>query len=363
MENSSILSLKSKKIQLFVMEDQPFVSVILPIRNEEGFISATLETLAEQDYPGCKLEVIIADGMSTDKTRELVSAFIGIHPHLSVILVDNPEQTVSFGLNRAVVNSKGEVIVRMDAHSVYPPNYISKLVAALIEHEAYNTGGIVETLPAGHGRKCESIAVALGHPLGVGNSYFRIGSQQVREVDTVPFGCFRREVFDKVGLFDEDLVRNQDDEFNGRLLNAGFRILLVPDVVVKYYARDTFAKLYRMYYQYGLYKPLASLKLGRVVTIRQLIPLGFVLSLFIGVFLALVFQPLIWLLMAGLLFYFGILGVVSLYESFLRKSFLVGHLMVAFFILHFSYGLGYLVGVIALLTGRKKVFRKTSLSR
>jgi glycosyltransferase involved in cell wall biosynthesis len=345
------------------MIEQPFVSVILPIRNEQEYIKATLNTLSSQDYPSEKVEFIIADGMSDDSTRQIVEAFCSGNKALNVVLLDNPERTVPFGLNRAIQNSRGEVVVRMDSHSVYPPDYISKLVAALFEHEAHNTGGIVKTLPAGQSIKCKSIAVALSHPLGVGNSYFRIGSQQVREVDTVPFGCFRREVFDAVGLFDEDLVRNQDDEFNGRLLNAGYRIVLVPDVVVEYYARDSFSKLYRMYYQYGLYKPLASLKLGRVVTVRQLIPLGFVLSLFLGVLMVVVFQPLIWLLLTGLLFYFGILGVVSLYESYLRKSFLVGHLLISFFILHFSYGLGYLVGAIALLTGRKNVFRRDSLSR
>lgn len=345
------------------MHNKPFVSVVLPIRNEQKYINATLKTIADQDYPSNKLEVIIADGMSTDNTREMVDRFIAGCPSLKIVIIDNVNQTVSFGLNLAIKQSIGEVIVRMDAHSIYPENYITRLVECLDEHKADNTGGVVETVPANDSSSCMAIAIALSHPLGVGNSYFRIGSNKVREVDTVPFGCFRREVFDRIGFFDEELIRNQDDEFNGRMRNAGMRIILVPDVVVNYYARDSFSKLFKMYYQYGLYKPLASKKLGGIPTIRQLVPLFFVLFLFGGAFIS-VFSPLLFILYcAGLIFYMGIIGLVALRKSIEKGMFIVFQLVTAFFILHFSYGYGYLRGLLALATKNKSVFRNKSINR
>ena len=344
--------------------NQPFVSVILPIRNEEKFIESTLSAIVEQSYPNNLLEVIISDGMSTDKTREFVERFKLNNSSLNITLLDNPEKIVPFGLNRAIRMAKGEVVVRMDSHSVYPDNYIEALVNALYEYNADNTGGIVETVPYKEKTKCRAIAIALSHPLGVGNSYFRIGSNKVREVDTVPFGCFRREVFEKIGLFDEELIRNQDDEFNGRMINNGMRIMLIPDIVVKYFARDSFAKLYKMYYQYGLFKPLAVKKLGRIPTIRQLIPLLFVLFLFGGAILSLFFMPLCYLFICGLLFYILILKAISIRISLSeKKTAIVFPLIYAFFILHFSYGLGYFVGLFALLTGCKSIFKNKTISR
>ncbi|TCO06865.1 glycosyltransferase family 2 protein [Natronoflexus pectinivorans] len=345
------------------MTEQPFVSVVLPIRNEEKYIAATLTTVLEQDYPKEKLEIIIADGMSTDNTRQVVEQFISEKSGLKIELVDNPELTVPFGLNRSITSSTGDVIVRMDAHSVYPSNYISRLVKALFALNADNVGGVVDTVPANDKVKSKAIAIALSHPLGVGNSYFRIGSDKIKEVDTVPFGCFRREVFQKNGMFDEDLVRNQDDEFNGRMKNAGMKILLIPDVVVKYFARDSFSKLYKMYFQYGLYKPLAGYKLGGIPTVRQLIPFFFVLFLFGGLLLSLLLKPLFYVYFVGVLTYLTLLVGISIKLSFKHKQPLMFHLVWSFFILHFSYGVGYLRGLTALVLGQKGRFRKSSLSR
>ena len=344
--------------------NQPFISVILPIRNEEKFIESTLSAIAKQSYPNNRLEVLISDGMSNDKTRDLVEKFKANHHDLNITLLDNPEKIVPFGLNRAIRIAKGEVIVRMDSHSVYPDNYIEALVEALYQHDAHNTGGIVETIPYVDKTKCRAIAIALSHPLGVGNSYFRIGSNKVREVDTVPFGCFRREVFEKIGFFDEELIRNQDDEFNGRMINNGMRIMLIPDIVVRYFARDSFAKLYKMYYQYGLFKPLAVKKLGRIPTIRQLIPLLFVMFLFGGTILSAFFAPVCYLFAGGLFFYMMILSAISLRVSISEKRISITlPLIFSFFILHFSYGLGYLAGLFAIFTGWKSVFKNKTISR
>jgi glycosyltransferase involved in cell wall biosynthesis len=345
------------------MNNLPLVSVVLPVRNEEQHITETMNALSQQDYPISQIEVIVADGMSDDNTRKLLNNFCERCNGLKIKVIDNPERSVSFGLNIAIKASAGEVIVRMDSHSIYPINYISRLVSTLYEFGAHNVGGVVNTIPATSSNKCKAIAAALSHPIGVGNSHFRIGATQIREVDTVPFGCFRREVFERVGFFDEELIRNQDDEFNGRILNAGMQILLIPDVVVNYYARDSFLKLFKMYYQYGLYKPLASFKLGGVATVRQLIPLFFVLYIVGGALLSIVFS-LLWLPYSFvLMLYFVVLFMMALRESLKKKSMILFQLILSFFILHFSYGIGYLKGLIAIITKRKGVFKNVELSR
>ncbi|MCL2073421.1 MAG: glycosyltransferase family 2 protein [Marinilabiliaceae bacterium] len=344
--------------------NQPFISVVLPIRNEEKYIKSTLSAISKQSYPKNLVEIIISDGMSSDKTRNMVEEFIENNADLDIKLLDNPEQIVSFGLNRAIKIAKGEVIVRMDSHSIYPDNYIETLVTELYKQNAHNCGGIVETIPYNNSAKCNAIATALSHPMGVGNSYFRIGIDKIKEVDTVPFGCFRREVFDKIGLFDEDLIRNQDDEFNGRMINNGMKILLIPKVVVKYFARNSFSNLYKMYFQYGLFKPLSVKKLGKIPTIRQLIPLLFVLFLFGGALISLFFKPIIYLYGIGLFLYSSLLLLISIKQALSKKMFAMTFpLFFSFFILHFSYGLGYIKGLIAIVFGIKSVFKNKTLSR
>ena len=147
---------------------------------------------------------------------------------------------------------------------------------------ADNVGGVWNTQPAKNTVICQAIAQASSHPFGVGGSMHKIGSSKIIETDTVPFGCYKREVFEKTGLFDTDLVRNQDDEFNGRLLKLGGKIFLIPQVIINYTARDTIYKMCKMYYQYGLYKPLVSKKLGAPATIRQFFPIAFLLWLVLG---------------------------------------------------------------------------------
>src|SRR5947199_239080 len=178
-----------------------------------------------------------------------------------------------------------------DGHAVYSPSYISQLVAALEETGADNVGGVLVTLPANGRPLPRALAVGLSHPFGVGNSYFRIGATERRTVDTVPFGCYRRAVFDRIGVFDEDLVRNQDDELNARLLKQGGRIMLIPEVVSHYYARGSLGQVARMFYQYGYFKPLAAWKVGQIMTLRQVVPALFVCALAVTGALALVVSP------------------------------------------------------------------------
>jgi GT2 family glycosyltransferase len=264
--------------------------------------------------------------------------------------LDNPKKITPAALNLGITHAKGAVIVRMDAHVEYPADYISSLVRLLQESGADNVGGVCRTLPANGTALARAIAFGMSHPLGVGNSYFRIGSAEPRWVDTVPFGCYRREVFERIGLFDEQLVRNQDDELNFRLIKQGGRIRLSPKIVCRYYARESLGKLWRMYYQYGYFKPLVVRKV-RVMTLRQLAPPALVLGLLITGALA----P--WSRLAAGAF----AAIVLTYAATIATCAAgavgkVGVAAAALFavipVLHLSYGLGYLQGVWKVLACR-----------
>ncbi len=325
-----------------------FVSIICPIYNEEKYIKDCIDSILQQDYPKDKMEVLFVDGMSSDKTRDIVNQYILKYSFLKIL--DNPQKIVPCALNKGIENSKGNIIIRIDAHCFYPINYISKLVFYLNKLAADNVGAVLNTLPANDSIICSAIAKAISHPFGVGDSSFRIGADKVMQVDTVPFGCYKKDVFDRIGLFDEDLIRNQDDEFNARLINSGGKIYLIPELIIDYIARDSVLKLKKMYYQYGLFKPLVNKKLGKPATIRQFFPLLFVVGLFCGLILSFCsfFLMIIYLLV--LLFYFGMglfVGVnLAIKERRLGYVFLMPYL---FFIIHCSYGIGYMKGLYKVL--------------
>ena len=213
------------------------VSIIIPCRDERRFIEKCLLSIIANDYPKESLQVLVVDGMSEDGTREILNQFSGKYPFIKML--DNPKKIVPVALNIGIKQARGNVIIRMDAHNVYGKDYISKCVKYLRKYNIDNVGGICITLPGRNTLLAQSIALALSHPFGVGNAHFRIGLKGPKYVDTVPFGCYKREVFEKIGLFDEDLVRNQDDELNVRLQRNGGKILLVPEIVSYYYARDS----------------------------------------------------------------------------------------------------------------------------
>ncbi len=326
------------------MSATPRVSVIVPCRNERRYIADCLDSIRMNDYPGNFVEVLVVDGMSDDSTRDVLRDYAQRWP--GTRWLDNPTRSTPAALNIGIRHARGEIVMRMDAHCHYPRNYISTLVRWLDESGADNVGGVCRTLPGSDSPAARAIAIALSHPFGVGNSRFRIGTTTPRWVDTVPFGCYRRNVFERIGLFDEELVRNQDDEFNQRLLKNGGKILLVPDVAVDYYARDSVAKVARMYYQYGYFKPLVARKLGRIGTLRQVIPAAFVLALAASLLLGMWLVP-------GRFVFAGILGVylvtlltaivASIPRNGLQTSVL---LLVVFPALHLSYGWGSIRGMV-----------------
>lgn len=330
------------------------ISIVIPCRNEAGYIErAVMDALAQQ-HAGADLEVLVAVGPSADDTHAIVERLA--REHAQVTLVENPAGVVPHGLNAAIRAARGSYIVRMDAHSRYPPDYALTLTMALDRLNADNVGGVWETLPPNDGDKAWSIAQVLSSPLGVGNAMFRLGVGAEREVDTVPYGTFRRELFDRIGYFDEDLIRNQDDEHNGRIRRSGGRIYLLPQVRIQYFSRDRISKLWRMYREYGLFKPLVNLKLGSPATLRQFAPPVFVSTLLVLPLLALrwPWMGLLWCLQIAL--YALVLLAVSVQLA--RKGGrpgAVGWLALAFITVHVAYGLGYLEGIVRFTLLRQRM--------
>jgi len=321
------------------------ISVIIPVYNEGKYISQCLDSILRQDYPKDNLEIICVDGLSCDRTRQIIKGYSSQHDNLR--LIDNPDRIVSHGLNAGIRAASGEVIMRIDAHCTYPENYISTLGRKLELLKADNVGTVINSLQACDSAICKAIAVGSSNSFGVGDSAFRIGTKSIKEVDTVPFGCFRRDLFDRIGYFDTDLIRNQDDEFNARIIKNGGKIYLIPDVSVDYYARETLGKMARMFYQYALFKPLVNKKIGAPATLRQLVPPLFVSVLIVGVVLSLIL-PITFPLFAGVIaLYLLVSFVVSAKEAFRNRSpSLMFILPVVFFAIHISYGWGYLAGIL-----------------
>lgn len=325
------------------------LSVIVPIYQEEKYISKCIDSMLSQDYPKDDLEIILVDGMSKDRTREIVTTYTAKYPFIRMI--DNPERIAPCAMNRGIKEAKGDVIMRLDAHVYYPKNYFSLLVEKLNELPgAENVGALCNTLPVNDSITAQSIAAVLSSSFGMGNSHFRVGADKEMEVDTVPFGCFHRSIFDKVGLYDEELVRNQDDELNARIIKAGGKIYLIPQLVCEYYARDTAKKVYKMFYQYGVFKPLVNKKLGSPATVRQFFPLFFVLGLLVGPVVCLFLPVLWWAYFAVIMLWFILATSFSLKDSKNLKRILAQNLI--YFVVHFGYGWGYIVGIYKILFHR-----------
>ncbi|HJD92276.1 glycosyltransferase family 2 protein [Bacteroides coprosuis] len=324
------------------------ISIICPIYNEEKYIASCIQSMLNQDIPKENLEIFFIDGRSTDNTREIVESYSKKNPFIK--LLDNPDKIVPPALNKAIKQAEGDYIIRIDAHCEYPTNYISTLLKYARELDCENIGAVCRTLPADSSTKSLAIAIGMSHKFGVGDSSFRVGSKGVRKVDTVPFGCFKRNIFDKIGLFDLDLTRNQDDEFNGRIIKNGGTIFLISDLVVDYYARDSFKKLFKMFYQYGLFKPLVNKKLGSPATIRQFFPLMFVLGIVLGGIMSFSIPYIYIPYCIVLSFYLILIMIIASKEALKYRRFgVLFYLPIVFFSMHISYGLGYLKGIYKVL--------------
>jgi succinoglycan biosynthesis protein ExoA len=322
---------------------KPFVSVIIPCRNEAAFLARSLDSVLHGDYPRDRMEVIVADGMSSDGTREQIEAYSSLDSR--VRMVDNPACITPAGLNRAIEASRGEIILRVDAHSAISSDYISRATGHLEATGAWNVGGVMHTIAEGDGPFAEPIRLVLTHRFGVGNSHFRTGSRDPRWVDTVFGGCWLREVFRCVGGFNENLVRSQDMEFNVRLRRAGGRILLAPDLESRYWARANLAYFVRHNWANGVWAVLPfAYSEGLPVRIRHLVPLAFVVSLSLSM-LALFSTRMAPLPLLVLGPYLAVNLAVSCVLGFRTRSARNALLLpIAFASLHWVYGAGSLWG-------------------
>lgn len=324
------------------------VSIIMPCRNEKDHIGGALDSVLRNDFPSSGLEVLVVDGMSDDGTRDILREYETRHPIVRVL--DNPKRIASAAMNVGLAVAKGRVIMRMDAHCVYPPEYIARLVSALDDLGADNVGAALDTVPIDATPTARAITLVLSHPFGVGDAKYRhkhLDDSRPLRVDTVPFGCYRRAVFDRIGLYDEALVRAADCEFNERLASAGGKIFLLPDLKILYYARGTFGKLARMLYQYRYYGPLVDRKLRRPTRLRRYIPVTFLLSAVLPLVATPVF-PRAWIASAVVLAAHGTAnGIVSTNlarrENNPRLAF---RLFMGFLIAHVSYAWGHIRGII-----------------
>jgi succinoglycan biosynthesis protein ExoA len=323
------------------VEPVPFVSVIMPVRNEAGFIERSLGCVLGQDYPADRMEVIVADGMSDDGTRELVHA--AAKRDGRVRLVDNQGRIAPTALNAALTGARGTIIVRVDGHTEIASDYVRQCVRELERTGADNVGGRMKA--GGNGSICRAIAAATSSAFGVGGARFHY-SEAEEWVDTVYLGAWRRSTFDSLGLFDEELVRNQDDEFNYRLRAAGGRILLSPKIRSLYYGRSSLSSLARQYFQYGLWKVRVLQKHPRQMRLRQFVPPLFVAALLM-LALGAPFSRAARVGLVGLLGMYALVSLVASASAAIRTGFhSVFLLPVVFAILHLSYGLGFLAGLI-----------------
>ena len=337
--------------------DYPTVSVIMPVRNEADFIERSLRSVATSTYPKDRFEVLVVDGMSDDGTREVVTRLAREFPN--VRLLDNPQRFVSQAMNAGIRAARGDIIVRVDGHALVVPSFLAESVRLLLAHpECWCAGGTIETVA--HGLWGRVIAAALATPLGAGNAMFRRGGYE-GYVDTLAFGAYWRWVFDRVGLFDEELVRNQDDELNARIIAAGGRIYMSSQIRTEYYARLSLGKLWRQYYQYGFWRIRTIQKLGRPAAVRQVVPLAFVGALALAVAAAFIGSTGR-LLLAAFASAYGIALAVGTCMVVRRVGWRASGLaFVVFLVLHFAYGLGSWRGVLAFALLRHRAPRSMTL--
>ncbi|MBN1668278.1 MAG: glycosyltransferase family 2 protein [Anaerolineales bacterium] len=320
----------------------PSVSVIIPCYNEQATIGLLLDALYRQSYPVAEMEVVIADGMSSDATRAQIAAFQERHPDLQVQVVDNPDRHIPAGLNIALQAARGDYIMRLDAHSVPVVDYIERCVTALQAGKGRNVGGIIHIRPGADTWISQAIAVAAAHPLGVGDARYRVGGQ-AQAVDTVAFGAYDRGLVAEIGPYDESLLTNEDYEFNTRIRQAGGTVWFDPQIRMTYFARASLAALARQYWRYGFWKLRMLLRYPETIRWRQALPPLFVLIFILLGLLSLAWPWLGLLWLAQVLGYSLVLLLAGLkaVQKYGRFSLLVG-LPLAITTMHFAWGSAFL---------------------
>lgn len=322
--------------------EKPLISVIIPTRQESATIGKCLDSILRNSYPSDRIEIIVVDGMSSDGTREIVKRYIAQHP--IVELLDNPRLVTPVALNIGIKAAQGDIIVILGAHSYIDKDFLLQSVKALSEHpEAGCVGGVLYAM--GRSPISRAIALVLGSSFGVGGARYKTGGHD-GFVDTVAYGAYRRQVFNKIGLFDERLIRNQDIEFNSRLRRHGGKIYLTPAIKAFYHNPSSFSRFWRQNFANGLWNIYTTKVAPGTLSIRHFVPFVFVLSLLVSGGLALFTG--IGKILLGLTGGSYLLGtLLASIKIGVRKGVKsIPILPLAFFALHFSYGLGSLWGLL-----------------
>jgi succinoglycan biosynthesis protein ExoA len=333
-------------------QDSPAVTVIVPCREEDRYIADCLKSILAQEPVTGGIEVVVADGMSTDRTREILTVFAKENGQIRI--VDNPSGIVSTGLNAAISVAQGRIIIRMDAHAIYAKDYIRQCIEVLRQTGADNVGGHRAVVASGYLQ--QAILAAFCSPFAGGLARYHNPDFE-GYVDTVPYGCWPREVFDRIGLFDEQLVRNQDDEFNLRLTRTGGRIWQSRRIQSWYVPRSSLINLFRQYRQYGYWKVPVIVKHKLPSSLRQLVPGSFVALLIMLLPMSIWWSPAAWSCLILLSAYMASTVAVSTVTAFRNDWKLVLVLPVVYACLHFGYGFGFLRGALDFLILRRRPSR------
>jgi cellulose synthase/poly-beta-1,6-N-acetylglucosamine synthase-like glycosyltransferase len=320
----------------------PIVSVVIPVRDEEPFIEACLESVLAQDYPTGRVEILLVDGMSTDRTRELAGKVLAERvADGSARILDNPRAIAPTAMNIGISASTGEVIVRADGHTILPPDYVRRSVEVLQGTGSQCVGGAIRTL--GSGAVGRAIAAAQSSRFGVGGVAFRTGRNEAGPVDTVPFGAWPRQVFDRIGDFDVELVRNQDDELAFRLTQAGGTVWFDPAICTDYFSTPSLRRFWRQYFQYGEYKIRVAQKRNGFASVRHLVPAAFVVACAVSLVLAVARREPRWAL--AVLGPYAVANGAASIATARRAQANPGRVALSFAVLHTSYGTGFLSGI------------------
>ena len=327
------------------------VSIIIPCRNEESWIGKCIDSVLNNDYPKNLLEFFIVDGLSTDKTIEIASKYAEKFPFIKIL--KNNKRIFPAAINLAFRNSTGEAIIILGAHATYDSDYISGCVKYLIELNADNVGGSLNTVGLTDTLVGRAITNVLSSSFGVGNSTFRTGTDKITEVDTVFGGCYARSVFDKIGLFNENLVSSSDMDYNTRLKNAGGKIFLIPEISATYYTRSSFPEFIKNNIRNGFWAIYPLRFLDYIpVSLRHFIPLIFLSGLITGIILSFVSSFFLYILLGTLVVYLAA-SVWASIKYLKQNAFNIILLPFLFFMLHLSYGVGSFYAVIKLLLSKQ----------
>lgn len=324
----------------------PAVSIIVPCHNERQTITGLLAAIKDQEFPLSEMEVVIADGMSHDGTREAVREFAGLNPGLRIELIDNPQRHIPAALNRAIGRARGDVIVRLDAHSVPARDYVARCLETLRRTSAANVGGQWEIRPGGPGALARAIAVAGSNPLGAGDARYRVSGSE-GPVETVPFGAYPRSWLERVGGFDEALRTNEDYELNHRVRLAGGQVWFDPAIRSEYRARRSLPELASQYVRYGFWKGRMLARYPASLRWRQALPPLFVLSL-LGLAFAAIWLPRVRLLLGvECIAYSSLVAGVAWSEAFRRRDFaLLPGVTAALITMHLCWGTAFWAGLL-----------------